>query len=118
MSVHSSQKSSTTTYRTLKVQTPEPVTNTVISAGPVSPLPYAMNGSYETVRYLVPMQQAVQPAMQQQYVLMQQPVMQHIQQPVMQQMVSPIYLQNVPNLSVSSQDSEHMYHRHVLEVSP
>lgn len=115
MSVHSSQKSSTTTYRTLKVQTPEPVTNTVISAGPVSPLPYAMNGSYETVRYLVPMQQAVQPAMQQQYVLMQQPVMQHIQQPVMQQMVSPIYLQNVPNLSVSSQDSEHMYHRHVLE---
>ncbi|KAM9348555.1 protein POF1B [Symphorus nematophorus] len=101
MSLQSSK--TTTTYRTVKVASPEPVTNTVISAGSVSPLPYPVNG-YETVRYLVPMQQAVQ---QQSYVLMQQPM---IQQPMMQQVVSPVYLQGLPRLSVSSQESDlHLY---------
>lgn len=106
MSVHTSQKT-TTTYRTVNVASPEPVTSTVISAAPVSPLPYALNGSYETVRYLVPVQQAVQ---QQSFILMQQPMM--------QQMVSPVYLQRVPHLSVSSQESTDLTYqqRSTLEV--
>ncbi|XP_038563530.1 protein POF1B isoform X1 [Micropterus salmoides] len=123
MSVQSSQKT-TTTYRTVKVASPEPVTSRVISAESGSPLPYALNGSYETVRYLVPVQQGmqqqqsyipvqqqqsyipVQQSMQQQYYLIQQPV---VQQPVMQQMVSPVYLQSLQHLSVSSQESDMMY---------
>lgn len=123
MSLHSSQKT-TTSYRTVKVASPEPVSRTVISAGSASPLPYAVNGSYETVRYLVPMQQQQQQQivhlqqqpmmqMQQQYVLMQQPIM---QQPMMQQMVSPVYLQNLQHLSVSSQESD-MAYRQQVEVS-
>nr|XP_046266353.1 protein POF1B isoform X2 [Scatophagus argus] len=96
MSVHSSQKTMTT-YRTVKVASPEPVTNTVVSTGTVSPMQYAMNG-YETVRYLVPVQQAVQ---QQSYVVMQQPMM--------QQVVSPVYLQGLQHLSVSSQGSDLLY---------
>lgn len=131
MSVQTSHKTTTRTYRTVNVASPEPVTNTITIAGgsvspvsPVSPmspvssvsqvatLPYAINGSYETVRYLVPMQQP----MQQQYVLMQQPM---IQQPMMQQVVSPMYLQSVPRLSVSSVDSDVMYQQHsTMEVSP
>ncbi|XP_049894983.1 protein POF1B isoform X3 [Epinephelus moara] len=99
MSVSSQKNTTTTTYRTVNVASPEPVTSTVISASPVSPLPYAMNGSYETVRYLVPMQQAIQ---QPSYILMQQPM---VQQPMMQQMVSPVYLHSMPHLSVSSQES-------------
>eukprot|EP00064_Thunnus_orientalis_P015692 superscaffoldBa00002959_g15749 len=98
MSLHTRQKT-TTSYRTVKVASPEPVSNTVISASPVSTLPYGMNGSYETVRYLVPMQQ-------QSYVLMQQP---YIQQPMMQQMVSPVYVQGLQHLSVSSQESDMLY---------
>ncbi|XP_049447846.1 protein POF1B isoform X3 [Epinephelus fuscoguttatus] len=94
MSVSSQKKTTTTTYRTVNVASPEPVTSTVISAAPVSPLPYAMNGSYETVRYLVPMQQTIQ---QPSYILMQQPMV--------QQMVSPVYLHSMPHLSVSSQES-------------
>ncbi|CAJ1063329.1 protein POF1B isoform X1 [Xyrichtys novacula] len=93
-----SQKSSTT-YRTVKVASPETVTNTVISTGSVSPMQYTLNGNYETVRYLVPVQQAMQ---QPSYVFMQQPMM---QQPMMQQMVSPVYLHSMPHLSVSSQES-------------
>ncbi|XP_040908396.1 protein POF1B isoform X2 [Toxotes jaculatrix] len=100
MSVRSSQKT-TTTYRTVNVASPEPtVTSTVISPGPVSPLPYAMNGSYETVRYLVPVQQAM--PQQQSFVLMPQPMV----QPMMGQMVSPVYLQGMQHLSVSSQESD------------
>lgn len=121
MSVHTSQKT-TTSYRTVNVASPEPVSSTVISAGSVSQLPYALNGSYETVRYLVPVQQPVQ---QQSYVLMQQPMMQQpmmqssiIQQPMMQQMVSPVYLQSLQHLSVSSQDSDMMYQQKSrIEVS-
>lgn len=133
MSVQSSQKT-TTTYRTVKVASPEPVTSRVISAESGSPLPYALNGSYETVRYLVPVQQGmqqqqsyipvqqqqsyipVQQSMQQQYYLIQQPV---VQQPVMQQMVSPVYLQSLQHLSVSSQESDMMYQQQsAMEVSP
>ncbi|KAF1378283.1 hypothetical protein PFLUV_G00188940 [Perca fluviatilis] len=125
MSVQTTQKR-TTTYRTVNVASPEPVTSTVISSGSVSPMPYAVNGNYETMRYLVPVQQAVQqqsyvPVQQQSYIPVQQqqsyiPVQQQqqqqayyvIQQPNMvmqQQMVSPVYLQSMSHLSVSSQDS-------------
>ncbi|XP_010793847.1 ADAMTS-like protein 2 [Notothenia coriiceps] len=82
MSMHSTQK--TTTYRTVKVAaaSPEPVvSNTVISSSPVSPVPYGMNGSYETVRYLMPMQQGMQ--QQQSYIPVQQ--QQHSYIPVQQQ---------------------------------
>lgn len=112
MSVQSGQKSTTTTtsYRTVKVASPEPTISTttttlgrssgggatLIAANPSSPLQYSLNG-YETVRYLVPMQAAMQ--QQQQYVLMQQPVM---QQPVVQQVMSPVYLQSLQNLSMDS----------------
>lgn len=98
----------------MKVASPEPVTSTVISPGSPSTVPYALNG-YETVRYLVPVQQQQQ-QQQHSYVLMQQPMMQQpmmqqhiIQQPMMQQMVSPVYLQNLQHLSVSSQDSDLLY---------
>ncbi|XP_073335896.1 protein POF1B isoform X2 [Pagrus major] len=143
-------RNTTTTYRTVKVASPEPVSSTVFSAKTVSPLPsplpstvqstmfsartvsplpsplpttvqstvqstvpYAVNG-YETVRYLVPVQQQMQ---QQSYVFMQQPMMQQamIQQPMMQQVVSPVYLQGVQglqHLSVSSQESDLMYQQH------
>ncbi|TDH05133.1 hypothetical protein EPR50_G00140420 [Perca flavescens] len=115
MSVHTTQKR-TTTYRTVNVASPEPVTSTVISSGSVSPMPYAVNGNYETMRYLVPVQQAVQqqsyiPVQQQSYIPVQQQQQQAyyvIQQPNMvmqQQMVSPVYLQNMSHLSVSSLDS-------------
>ncbi|XP_069572293.1 protein POF1B isoform X3 [Brachyistius frenatus] len=150
MSVQTSRKTTTTSYRTVNVASPEPVVSTVISSGSVSPmpqvtklspvtqvshvsqvspvtqvsqmstLPYGVNGSYETVRYLVPMQQPMQ-QQQQSYVLMQQPMMQQtmvqqpmmqqtmVQQPMMQQVVSPMYLQSLPRLSVSSQESDLMY---------
>ncbi|XP_074529097.1 protein POF1B isoform X3 [Halichoeres trimaculatus] len=98
---------STTTYRTVKVATPEPVTNTVISSGSVSPMPYTLNGNYETVRYLVPVQQPIQ---QQSYVFMQQPMIQ--QQPLM---MSPVYLQSMPHLSVSSQESDMLIQRSTRE---
>lgn len=110
MSVRSSQKTTTTSYRTVKAVTPEPVTSTVVSSGSVgsvSPVQYAVNG-YETVRYLVPMQPAMQQQQQHSYVLMQQPV---IHQPVMQQVVSPVYLQGLQHLSVSSQD-DLLYQQH------
>ncbi|XP_020796763.2 protein POF1B [Boleophthalmus pectinirostris] len=104
-----SPEPTTTTYRTLRVATPEPATSAVISAAPVSPLPvsqmqYAVNGSYD-VRYLVPVQTAVQ---QPSYVFMQQPM---IQQPVMQ----PVYVQSVPQLSVSSTETDHVFQRQTLE---
>ncbi|XP_028277147.1 protein POF1B isoform X2 [Parambassis ranga] len=152
MSVQTSQKRTTTTYRTVRLASDEPVPGTLISertGSPVQPvaqvsqvsqmatLPYAMNGSYETVRYLVPMQQQQQQQQQQQYVFMQQPMMQvqqpmmqvqqpmmqvqqpmiPIQQPLMQQMVSPMYLQTLPRLSVSSQGSDLLYQQQVESVS-
>lgn len=108
MSVQTSQTS--TTYRTVKVASPEPLSVTAgggtliaaTAAGSTSPVQYALNG-YETVRYLVPVQQQQQ---QHSYVLMQQPV---IQQPLMQQVVSPMYLQGLQQLSVSGYDTELLY---------
>lgn len=104
MSVQTSQKT-TTTYHTVKVASPEPLSvaagdGTLIAAtavGSTSPVQYALNG-YETVRYLVPVQQQQQ---QHSYVLMQQPVM--------QQVVSPVYLQGLQQLSVSGHDTELLY---------
>ncbi|XP_077402658.1 protein POF1B isoform X3 [Vanacampus margaritifer] len=98
------------TYRTVNVASPEPVSGgtmlTATTARSASPLQYAVNGgNYNTLRYLLPMQQTVQmqPAVQQQsYVLVQQPA-------VMQQMMSPVYLQGVPRLSVSSVDSDFLF---------
>ncbi|KAG7217125.1 hypothetical protein INR49_027666, partial [Caranx melampygus] len=104
MSVQTTQKT-TKTYRTVNVSSPETVTSRVIS--PVSPMPVVQNGSYETVRYLMPVQQAVQ---QQSYVLMQQPMV----QPMMQ-CVSPVYLQSLPRLSVSSQDDVLYQQRSTVE---
>lgn len=122
MSLHK-YETSKTTYRTVNVASPEPVTSTVISSGPASPMPYALNGSYETVRYLVPMQQQQQsyvPVQQQQsYVLMQQPMVQPMVQQMVQPMVqhlSPVYLQSLPRLSVSSQESADMaYQQRTME---
>ncbi|XP_058483670.1 protein POF1B [Solea solea] len=95
-------KTTTTSYRTVSAAAPEQVTGSVISNRSMSPLPVAQNGAYETVRYLVPMQQPVQ---QQSYMLMPQPMM----QPMMQ-CVSPVYLQSMSGLSVGSQsDSELLY---------
>ncbi|KAI3374015.1 hypothetical protein L3Q82_022571 [Scortum barcoo] len=116
MSVQTSQKS-TTTYRTVQLSSPEPVSGAALSAGSASPLPYALNGSYETVRYLVPVQQPVQ----QQFIPVQQPVQQQsyvlLQQPMMQQVVSPVYLQGLQHLSVSSQESELLQHSTVESIS-
>ncbi|KAK2881903.1 hypothetical protein Q8A73_022413 [Channa argus] len=106
MSHQTSQKVTTKTYRTLNVASPE----TVMQTGPVSPLPYSVNGL--GVRYLVPMQQGIP---QQSYVLMQQPMM---QQPVMQQVMSPVYLQSMPHMSVSSQESDLLYERRNTMESP
>nr|XP_057942179.1 protein POF1B isoform X2 [Doryrhamphus excisus] len=121
MSVQTSQKTTTTTYRTMNVASPspEPVSGgavlTTTTARSASPLQYtAVNGNYSTLRYLVPVQPAVQ---QQSYVLMQQPVMQQplMQQPLMQQVVSPVYLQGVPRLSVSSLDSDLVFQQQTTE---
>ncbi|XP_035480288.2 protein POF1B isoform X2 [Scophthalmus maximus] len=109
------------TYRTVNVSSPE-VTSSVFSARSVSPMQTVspvqavQNGSYETVRYLVPVQQAMQQQQQQQqhsYYVMQQPMVQQMVQPVIQQpmvqCVSPMYLQTLPRLSVSSQESDILY---------
>ncbi|XP_047463246.1 protein POF1B isoform X2 [Mugil cephalus] len=123
MSLQSNQTTTTrTSYRTVNVASPEPMTRTVISTRPVSPaqvtttqvaqlspVPYTMNGSYETMRYLVPVQQTMP---QQNYIVVQQPM---VQQPMVQQVVSPVYLQSLQGvqgmqrLSVSSQESDMMY---------
>ncbi|KAM4726912.1 LOW QUALITY PROTEIN: protein POF1B [Anableps anableps] len=104
------------TYKTL---TSEPVSTQVITGrslspmspvspvSPVSPLQMstvskvtalpvtATNGSYESVRYLVPVQQTMA---QPNYVFLQSSMM----QPVVQPMVQPMYLQTLPRLSTSS----------------
>ncbi|KAM6912101.1 protein POF1B [Lycodopsis pacificus] len=130
-----------TTYRTLNVASHEPVTNTMTTyrtlnlaspepmvTSPVSPIasvssvssvqPLALNSSYETVRYLVPMQQQQQ-QQQYSYIPVQQQQQQQfyvMQQPMMQQMVSPMYMQSIPRLSVSSQDSTDMMYQHTGTV--
>ncbi|KAM9728961.1 protein POF1B isoform 1-T1 [Menidia menidia] len=114
MSYNTNQKTTTRTYRTVNVAPQEQVTTAVAPLSPVtqvSAVPYAMNGSYETMRYLMPVQQAAQ---QPSLVLMQQPMMQQpmiqqsmIQQPMMQQMM---YVQTLPRVSIGSQGSEVLYH--------
>lgn len=116
MSVPVGQTTTTRTmYRTVNVAS-EPTTATVIQGGQLSPLPYNMNGSYDTVRYLVPVQQA---AMQQQSVLVMPQMVQQMVPQMVPQMVSPVYLQSLPRYSVSSQeDSDTMYRQYSLsEVS-
>ncbi|XP_056141089.1 protein POF1B isoform X2 [Lampris incognitus] len=90
------------TYRTIETVSSEPMTKTMVSAAPISPVSYGVNGSYETVRYLVPVQRAVQ----QSYVMMPQAMPQ-----MMQQVVSPMYLQPVSRLSVSSQEGSDVVYR-------
>ncbi|XP_014884678.1 protein POF1B isoform X2 [Poecilia latipinna] len=124
--VHKTQK-----IQTYKTMTSEPVTTQVFSTrsvSPASPLPQvspvspvspiqlssvsnvttlpvtAMNGSYGTMRYLVPVQQAMP---QQNYMFMQQPMMQQavvqpMMQPMVQPMVQPMYLQTLPRVNNSS----------------
>ncbi|XP_029303897.1 GATA zinc finger domain-containing protein 10-like [Cottoperca gobio] len=92
MSVHTSQKT-TTSYRTVNVASPEPVTSTVISTESVSPSQYGINGSYETVRYLVPMQQQQQQQLQQQHTYLPVQQQQHTYLPVQQQQHSYIPVQ-------------------------
>ncbi|XP_061607037.1 protein POF1B [Phyllopteryx taeniolatus] len=113
MSVQSKKTTTTTSsYRTVNVASPEPVSGgTVLTATTTgaarspSPVQYAVNGNYSTLRYLVPVQPSVQ---QQSYVLVQQPA-------VMQQMMSPVYLQGAPHLSVSSLDSELLFQQNTEE---
>ncbi|XP_077361998.1 protein POF1B isoform X2 [Festucalex cinctus] len=137
MSVQS-QKTTTTTYRTMNVASPEPTstyrTLNVASPEPTSTYrtlnvasPEPVSGSTlltaTTARSASPLQYAVnggnyntlrylvpvQPTVQQQsYVLVQQPA-------VMQQMMSPVYLQGVPRLSVSSLDSELLFQQNTEE---
>ncbi|XP_077449211.1 protein POF1B isoform X1 [Stigmatopora argus] len=100
-----SQKTTTTTYRTLNVASPEPMSTattsyrtlniaspepvlTATTGGSTSPLQYAVNGNYSTLRYLVPVQPTVQ---QQSYMFVQQPQ-------VVQPMMSPVYLQSVSGI--------------------
>ncbi|XP_029925383.1 protein POF1B isoform X2 [Myripristis murdjan] len=115
MSVPVGQTTTTRTmYRTVNVAS-EPTTATVIQGGQLSPLPYSMNGSYDTVRYLVPVQQA---AMQQQSVLVMPQMVQQMVPQMVPQMVSPVYLQSLPRYSVSSQEeSDAMYRQYSLSES-
>lgn len=78
----------------------------------VSPAPvqYGIGNGYETVRYLMPVQQPMQ-QQQMQYVLVNQAPQ------VMQQMVSPVYLQNMQRVSVSSLEESDIYRQQNVEVS-
>ncbi|XP_023818503.1 protein POF1B isoform X2 [Oryzias latipes] len=133
MSIQTSEKT-TRTFRTLDIgsSNPVPTRTMTLGRGPtktqtVQAMPYALNGSYESVRYLMPMQQS---APQQSYMIMQQqqpvmqPVMQSVMQPVMQPMmqqsvmqpmmrsvVQPMYVQTLPRVSSTanhSQESEQL----------
>lgn len=85
---------------------------TVSTVSPVSPLPplspiqvassnvtslpvSGINGSYQSMRYLIPVQQAMH-VPQQPYVLMQQPM---VQQTMVQPMMQPMYVQTLPRVS-------------------
>lgn len=136
MSIHTTQK-----VRTYKTMTSEPVTTQVFSnrsISPMSPRPTvspvspasplqvasvskltsvpvsAMNG-YESMRYLIPVQQAMP---QQPYVLMQQPMMQqHMMQPMMQQtmvqpMMQPMYVQTLPRVRNNSNHETQIIFQH------
>nr|XP_019962531.1 PREDICTED: protein POF1B isoform X1 [Paralichthys olivaceus] len=133
MSLQTTRKTTTTAYRTLNVAPQEQVTGTVISARSMSPM-QVQNGSYETVRYLVPVQQGMQ---QQNFMMMpqqvMQPMVQQVMQPMVQQVVqpmvqpmmhqvvrcvSPMYMHTLPRVSVSSQDSDLFLQQQTVEVRP
>lgn len=90
---------------------------TVSTVSPVSPLPplspiqvassnvtslpvSGINGSYQSMRYLIPVQQAMH-VPQQPYVLMQQPMVQQtmVQPTMVQPMMQPMYVQTLPRVS-------------------
>ncbi|XP_019962532.2 protein POF1B isoform X1 [Paralichthys olivaceus] len=130
MSLQTTRKTTTTAYRTLNVAPQEQVTGTVISARSMSPM-QVQNGSYETVRYLVPVQQGMQ---QRNFMMMpqqvMQPMVQQVMQPMVQQVVqpmvqpmmhqvvrcvSPMYMHTLPRVSVSSQDSDLFLQQQTVE---
>ena len=75
-----------------------------------APVQYGIGNGYDTVRYLMPVQQAIQ-QQQMQYVLVNQPPQ------VMQQMVSPVYLQNIQRVRVNSSEESDIYREQIVEVS-
>lgn len=115
MSIHNTS----TSYRTVNVSS-DPAT-TVLSSGQYidgyrtmsvssAPVQYGIGNGYDTVRYLMPVQQAI-PQQQMQYVLVNQPPQ------VMQQMVSPVYLQNIQRVRVNSLEESDIYREQIVEVS-
>ncbi|XP_041750668.1 protein POF1B-like [Coregonus clupeaformis] len=113
MSIHNTS----TLYRTVSVSS-DPAT-TVLSQGQYidgyrtmsvssAPVQYGIGNGYETVRYLMPVQQAIQ-QQQMQYVLVNQPSQ------VMQQMVSPVCLQNIQRVSVNSSEQSDIYRQQIVE---
>ncbi|XP_029556452.1 protein POF1B isoform X3 [Salmo trutta] len=73
-----------------------------------APVQYGIGNGYDTVRYLMPVQQAI-PQQQMQYVLVNQPPQ------VMQQMVSPVYLQNIQRVRVNSLEESDIYREQIVE---
>ncbi|XP_021473859.2 protein POF1B [Oncorhynchus mykiss] len=110
-------QNTSTSYRTVSVSS-DPAT-TVLSPGQYidgyrtmsvssAPVQYGIGNGYDTVRYLMPVQQAIQ-QQQMQYVLVNQPPQ------VMQQMVSPVYLQNIQRVRVNSSEESDIYREQIVE---
>ncbi|XP_035636298.1 protein POF1B-like isoform X2 [Oncorhynchus keta] len=110
-------QNTSTSYRTVSVSS-DPAT-TVLSPGQYidgyrtmsvssAPVQYGIGNGYDTVRYLMPVQQASQ-QQQMQYVLVNQPPQ------VMQQMVSPVYLQNIQRVRVNSLEESDIYREQIVE---
>uniref|UniRef100_A0A3P8XN35 POF1B helix-loop-helix domain-containing protein n=1 Tax=Esox lucius TaxID=8010 RepID=A0A3P8XN35_ESOLU len=110
-------QNTSTTYRTISVSSDPSTTilspgqyidgsRTIVSAAPAQ---YIGNG-YDTVRYLMPVQQ-VMPQQQMQYVLVNQAPQ------VMQQMVSPVYTHTIPSVSAGRLDESEacMSYQQILE---
>uniref|UniRef100_A0A1A8KIE3 Premature ovarian failure, 1B n=2 Tax=Nothobranchius TaxID=28779 RepID=A0A1A8KIE3_NOTKU len=125
MSTQTNHKTTTHTYRTVNVTSGEPLGTKVFTTRPMSPaplspltqvstLPYNAVNGYDSVRYLVPVQQALP---QQPMVLMQQPMMMQqpmvIQQPmtIQQPLTQQVYYHTLPRVSVSSQESDELFHQ-------
>uniref|UniRef100_A0A8C8IAA0 POF1B helix-loop-helix domain-containing protein n=1 Tax=Oncorhynchus tshawytscha TaxID=74940 RepID=A0A8C8IAA0_ONCTS len=110
-------QNTSTSYRTVSVSS-DPAT-TVLSPGQYidgyrtmsvssAPVQYGIGNGYDTVRYLMPVQQASQ-QQQVQYVLVNQAPQ------VMQQMVSPVYLQNIQRVRVNSLEESDIYREQIVE---
>nr|XP_029526831.1 protein POF1B-like [Oncorhynchus nerka] len=110
-------QNTSTTYRTVSVSSD--ADTTVLSPGQYidgyrtmsvssAPVQYGIGNGYDTVRYLMPVQQASQ-QQQMQYVLVNQPPQ------VMQQMVSPVYLQNIQRVRVNSLEESDIYRKQIVE---